>query len=331
MKEFVAVVGATGAVGRKMLEELELIESLKLPVRVFASERSAGSKLNYKKCVLEVEEFQGKKLKNAFVLMSAGGDFSKLNSPGLVENGCIIIDNSSAWRMDSEVPLVVPEVNPDAIGSNPTIIANPNCSTIQMVVTLKPLLERYGLNAVHVATYQSVSGAGQKGIEDLARQLSDENAEAQCLPRKIAHDVIPAIDRLQEDGHCFEEIKMVKETRKILGLPALKVTATTVRVPTVYGHGEAITVELASTASNLDEVKALFEDFPGMNLVRESSYESLPTPRSIGNSRKVHVARLRFPVDSTESNLVQYWNVANNLNKGAATNAVQILIMLLGK
>lgn len=327
MKKSIALVGATGAVGRTMLTELERIGPKNRDVFLFASPRSAGTKMKFHGKELEVQAFDSQKLKNCYVLMSAGGGFSKEYAPQLVEQNCIVIDNSSAWRMDPEVPLVVPEVNPEAVKHirEKGIIANPNCSTIQMVVSLAPLDKEFGLEKVTVSTYQSVSGAGQSGVDDLKNQILDENAPASKLPRRIAFDVIPAIDVLDEDGHCFEEIKMVNETRKILSQESLPVFATTVRVPTFYGHGESVMVELKKEASSIQDVRKVFNGAAGLELVAENKYEYLPTPQSTAHSSLVYVARLRFPVGEARSNLLQYWNVSNNVLKGAATNAVQIL------
>jgi aspartate-semialdehyde dehydrogenase len=330
----IAIVGATGAVGREMIRDLEESGIQDLKVRFFASARSKGTKVTFRGRTHEVEAFQVKDLADCrYILMSAGGAFSKEYSKALVIQGSTVIDNSSAWRMDETVPLIVPEVNGDLLrGERPQIIANPNCSTIQMVVALKPLADRFGLDMVQVATYQSVSGTGQKGIAELGAQLEAQmkfqEAEAKVYAQPIAFNCLPAIDVFDEAGHCGEEIKMVRETRKILGIPTLAVLSSTVRVPTFHCHGEMVNVRLAKAITRADALAA-FAEAKGIVLVDKDDHKELPTPRTVAGDRRVFVSRVRLPYGQTSSNWLQFWNVADNLKKGAATNAVQILELLV--
>lgn len=330
----VAIVGATGAVGREMIRDLEDSSISDLKVRFFASLRSKGTKVSFRDRTHDVEVFNVKDLADSrYVLMSAGGAFSKEFSRALVAQGSTVIDNSSAWRMDETVPLIVPEVNGDLLQTDrPQIIANPNCSTIQMVVALKPLADRFGLDMVQVATYQSVSGTGQKGIAELGSQLEAQmkfqEPEAKVYAQPIAFNCLPAIDVFDENGHCGEEIKMVRETRKILGIPTLPILASTVRVPTFHCHGEMVHVRLARAVSR-SEALAAFGEAKGLVLIAKDDHQELPTPRAVAGDRRVFVSRVRLPYGHMTSNWLQFWNVADNLKKGAATNAVQILELLV--
>lgn len=330
----VAIVGATGAVGREMIRDLEDSNIKDLKVRFFASPRSKGTKVTFRDRTHDVEVFNLKDLAECrYVLMSAGGSFSKEYSKALVAQGSTVIDNSSAWRMDENVLLIVPEVNGDLLqSSRPQIIANPNCSTIQMVVALKPLADRFGLDMVQVATYQSVSGTGQKGIAELGSQLEAQlkfqEPEAKVYAQPIAFNCLPAIDVFDEAGHCGEEIKMVRETRKILGIPSLTVLSSTVRVPTFHCHGEMVHVRLSKSITRKDALTA-FAEAKGLVLVDKDDHKSLPTPRVVAGDQRVFVSRVRLPYGQTSSNWLQFWNVADNLKKGAATNAVQILELMV--
>ena len=323
----VAVVGATGAVGREILRELEPVEGVN--VVPFASPRSAGTMLNFRDSTLKVLAFNLEQVVRCdYVLMSAGGAFSKEVGREIAEK-TILIDNSSAWRMESRVPLVVPEVNGDRLeGFEKGIIANPNCSTIQMVVALKPLKDAYGLRQVQVATYQSVSGAGQKGIDELGDQVAQKFKFQEQIPQKfakpIAFNVLPAIDVLDPSFHAFEEIKMINETRKILSMERLEVMATTVRVPVFNCHGEAVTVRLGEEIT-LQQAQDVFRDAEGIKFYPENDHSMFPTPLDVEGDGQVHVARVRLPYGSEKSDYVQFWNIADNLKKGAATNAVQIM------
>lgn len=329
----VAVVGATGAVGREMLAELEDCKIKDLQVGLFASPRSAGESISFRGRNHEVEVFsltamQGYKA----CLMSAGGAFSRQNAKAIAEAGVTVIDNSSAWRMTDGVPLVVPEVNASALNGWTTgIIANPNCSTIQMVVPLKALSDAFGIDQVQVSTYQSVSGTGQKGIKELSTQVEAHFKYADIRPvvysQPVAFNVLPAIDVLDDRGHCFEEEKMVRETRKIMGLPTLEILATTVRVPVFHCHCESVAVKLKTAVSRADAVKALNEQI-GLTVHEKNDHASFPTPRTVTGERGIHISRIRTPIDQDKSNWLQFWVVADNLKKGAATNAVQILELL---
>ncbi len=330
----IAIVGATGAVGREMVLDLEESSLKDIDLKLFASPRSQGTKIDFRGKSHTVEAFSLERLAGIpFVLMSAGGSFSKEHSPGLVAQGSTVIDNSSAWRMDENVPLVVPEVNRAVLKPHhPRIIANPNCSTIQMVVALKPLFDRFGLDMVQVSTYQSVSGTGQKGIAELSAQveaqLKFKDIKPQVYAQPIAFNCIPAIDVFHPSGSCNEEIKMVRETQKIMGMPSLSVMATTVRVPTFNCHGETVSARLGKAVTR-DELLAAFQAGEGLVLVPEDDYASLPTSRTVAHDRRVFVSRVRLPYGQTSSHWVQFWNIADNLKKGAATNAVQILEEIL--
>ncbi len=332
----IAIVGATGAVGQQMIKDLE--EFLNVPpenLRLFASPRSVGSKLLYRNTELTVEAYSADAFSSIdYVLMSAGSGFSKKHADEILAAGATIIDNSSAWRMDDRYPLVVPEVNGHLLKelSAATVIANPNCSTIQMVMALKPIQEKFGLKMVNVSTYQSVSGSGQKGIAALDQQvkqhykIDDQTSEIDYA--QIAFNVVPAIDTLQDDGWCFEEIKMIKETHKILGDDKIQVMATTARVPSFYCHCESVSLQLEkpSTASEIEECLSSFKD---LVVYPQHHYEKFPDPISVRGSHKTHVARVRTMYGRESSDWIQFWIVADNLKKGAATNAVQILEKLI--
>lgn len=332
----VAIVGATGAVGREMLNDLEASSIPDIELGLYASPRSAGTVLKFRDKNVEVKPFSHAALKGTpWVLMSAGGGFSKDNSPGLVEQGSTVIDNSSAFRMTEGVPLVVPEVNPEALAhKGPKIIANPNCSTIQMVVALKPLKDAFGLSMVHVCTYQSVSGTGQKGIAELGEQLQGHFRFEELAPKvyaqPIAFNLLPGIDVFDAEGHCGEELKMVRETRKIMNLPRLEVLASTVRVPTFNCHGEMVHVQLAEEITREQALEA-FAGGENIVLNREDAHAAQPTPRRATGDGRVFVSRVRLAYGAAHgrSRWLQFWNVADNLKKGAATNAVQILSKLL--
>jgi aspartate-semialdehyde dehydrogenase len=320
----VAVVGATGLVGRTMIR---VLEERSFPVRrlhAFASSRSQGSEVTFRGEPVAVETLTQESLKASgasIALFSAGGSTSREFAPGAASNGIVVIDNSSAFRMDPEVPLVVPEVNPDAIASHHGIIANPNCSTIQLVVPLKPLHDRYRVRRIVVATYQSVTGAGLRAYN----QLMDEVRGAEVRERKFKHPIafncIPQIDEFEEDGYTREEHKMVNETRKILADASIKVNATCVRVPVVGGHSESATVEFAQSITP-DEARTVLSDAPGVVLMDDPAAGIYPMPIFSQDRDEVFVGRLRE--DTTAPNSITMWIVADNVRKGAATNAVQI-------
>lgn len=325
MKQYrVAVVGATGMVGRKFLQ---VLEERKLPVSeyfLFASARSAGKQLPFMGKTYTVRELTDDAFQDLGIdiaLFSAGGETSRHFAPIVAASGAVVIDNSSCWRMDPDVPLVVPEVNPDAIPGykNKGIIANPNCSTIQAMVVLKPLADAYGLKRVVYSTYQAASGAGQKGYMDLVNGLKGE--APQKFPHPIAGNCLPHIDVFLDTGYTKEEQKMIDETRKILSLPELRVTATTVRVPVYHGHSESINVEFARPFE-LDELRAVLEKAPGLIVRDDPKHNVYPMAIEAADTDPVYVGRIRrdFSVDSG----VNLWCVADNIRKGAATNAVQI-------
>lgn len=326
MKKFnVAVVGATGMVGNKFLE---VLTERKLPVEnyyLFASKKSAGKEIDFmgkKHTVIELNDDNIEKLKGKldFALFSAGGSVSAEFAPKFVKIGAVVVDNSSQWRMDENVPLVVPEVNPEDIKKHNGIIANPNCSTIQAMVALKPLYDAYGIKRIIYSTYQAVSGAGVKGYTDLK-----EN-KAEKFPYPILNNMLPHIDVFTENGYTKEELKMVNETRKILHDKKLKVTATTVRVPVFYGHSESINVELKKSTTR-DDVMKLYASAPGIVLQDDVKNNIYPMPINAENKDEVFVGRIRMD-DSVKSG-VNIWVVADNIRKGAATNAVQILELLM--
>jgi len=325
MKQYkIAVVGATGMVGRMFLR---VLEERRLPASeyvLFASARSAGEAVEFmgrQHTVRELTEDAFKDLGVDIALFSAGGGTSKVFAPIVAASGAVVIDNSSTWRMDPEVPLVVPEVNAHAIQQykNKGIIANPNCSTIQAMVALKPLADRYGLRRVVYSTYQAVSGAGMGGYSDLENGLKGE--APQKFPHPIAGNVLPQIDVFLDNGYTKEEQKMIDETRKILGLPNLRVTATTVRVPVFHGHSESINAELESPFEIAD-IRALWEAAEGLVVQDDPERGVYPMPICAADTDPVYVGRLRR--DFSVENGINFWCVADNIRKGAATNAVQI-------
>lgn len=330
MKKFnVAVVGATGMVGGKFLE---VLTERQLPVDnyyLFASAKSAGKKIDFmgkEHTVIELtkENVTALKGKVDFALFSAGAGVSKEFAPIFAEIGAIVVDNSSQWRMYDDVPLVVPEVNPEDVKWNHGIIANPNCSTIQAVVALKPLYDKFGIKRIVYSTYQAVSGAGIAGYNDLKDGIN--GAAPKKFPRPIAFNMLPHIDVFMEDGYTKEEWKMIVETRKILHDESLRVTATTVRVPVFYGHSESINVEFCKKCEKQDVVNAL-ENFPGIVVMDDVKNNIYPTPLDAENHDEVFVGRIRM--DESVDSGANLWVVADNIRKGAATNAVQIVELLI--
>ena len=331
----IAIVGATGAVGTEMLRVLEEREFPVQELRLLASERSEGNFLEF-----SGEEIMVQKLtRDSFAgidiaLFSAGGDRSREFCPIAAAAGAVCIDNSSVWRLDPEVPLVVPEVNPGDIAgyTRKGIIANPNCSTIQLVVALKPLHDAASIKRVVVSTYQAVSGTGQKAIEELRIQtgelLNGRPADCKVYPHQIAFNCLPHIDVFLDNGYTREEMKMVNETRKIMGDDSIKVTATTVRVPVFYGHSEAVNIETEKKIS-AELARELLAAAPGVQLVDDVKNLIYPMPIDAAGQDMTLVGRIRE--DESIANGLNLWVVADNLRKGAATNAVQIAEILAEK
>ena len=323
----VAVVGATGLVGTKMLRVLEERNFPVTQLLPVASERSWGKKVNFRGkewTVMSADEAIARK--PALALFSAGGAASGELAPRFAAAGCRVVDNSSFWRMDPEVPLVVPEINPDAIGPENYIIANPNCSTIQMVLPLAPLHKAYGIKRIVVSTYQSVTGAGQRGIEQLEAERAGGSGSK--FPHPIDLNILPHIDTFLPDGYTKEEMKMVNETRKILGDSSIAVSATTVRVPVKGGHSESVNVEFLKPFQLRDAVQ-LMADMPGV-VIQDKPEENLyPMPLTAWEKDEVFVGRIRR--DPSVENGLNLWCVSDNIRKGAATNAVQIAQLLLEK
>lgn len=317
----VAIVGATGLVGSTFLKVLEERDLGITDLYLFASARSAGKKINFRGQEYTVEELTESSFDRDIdiALFSAGGDISRKFAPIAASKGVLVIDNSSAWRMEEGVPLVVPEVNPERALENRGIIANPNCSTIQCMAPLKALAEKYGLKRIIYSTYQAVSGTGQKGVEDLQNGL--KGLEPKAYPHQIINNCLPHIDSFLENGYTKEEMKMVNETRKILELPNLPVTATCVRVPVINSHSVSITAEL-NRDFDIDELKQALADYEGVVLVDDPQKNIYPLAAEATGQDKVFVGRVRR--DFSTDNSVNLWVVADNIRKGAATNAVQI-------
>ncbi|ULL17284.1 aspartate-semialdehyde dehydrogenase [Paenibacillus sp. H1-7] len=329
----VAVVGATGAVGEQIIR---LLDERNFPIqqlKLLSSARSAGTKLQFKGQEITVEEATADSFRGVDIaLFSAGGSISQELIPQAIEHGTVCIDNTSAFRMDPDTPLVVPEVNIDRINEHKGIIANPNCSTIQMVAALKPLYDRYGISRIIVSTYQAVSGAGARAIDEMLRQskeiLAGKDMEPQILPvgslpvkHQIAFNAIPQIDKFTENGFTYEEMKMINETKKILGDDSLEVTATCVRIPVVYGHSESVYVELKQDF-DIEEVKQLIADAPGIVLQDNPAEQQYPLATDAAGKLETFVGRVRRDLSNPRG--LNMWIVSDNLLKGAAWNAVQI-------
>ncbi|AXQ98528.1 aspartate-semialdehyde dehydrogenase [Pseudoalteromonas piscicida] len=328
----VAVLGATGLVGKQIIE---LLAERKFPVDTLyplASSRSAGEEIDFKGEkieVLDVEEFD---FSNAHIgLFSAGGSVSEKYAPIAAEAGCIVIDNTSHFRYDFDIPLVVPEVNKDSLADfrNRNIIANPNCSTIQMLVALKPIYDAYGIDRINVSTYQAVSGAGKEAVDELAKQTANlmnaRSMENEVFTKQIAFNVIPHIDAFQENGYTKEEMKMVWETQKILGDSSILVNPTAVRVPVFFGHAEAIHLE-TRMPYDLEHVKQLLADAPGVELIEDENDYPTPVSDASGNDT-VYVGRVRQDISHPLG--LNLWVVSDNTRKGAATNSIQIAEALI--
>jgi aspartate-semialdehyde dehydrogenase len=330
----VAVVGATGLVGTKMLQVLAERNFPVTELVPVASERSVGKEVEFKGIKYKVVSMADAILaKPAVAIFSAGGTTSLEWAPKFAEAGITVIDNSSAWRMDPAKPLVVPEINADILTANDKIIANPNCSTIQMVVALNPLHKKYVIKRVVVSTYQSVTGTGVKAVEQLqgerAKQVNGDNAGyPMAYKYQIDLNVIPQIDVFLDNGYTKEEMKMVKETCKIMRDDSIRVTATTVRIPVMGGHSEAVNVEFENDFV-LNEVKDLLATSPGIVVVDDTANQQYPMPMDAHEKDEVFVGRLRR--DESQPNTLNMWVVSDNLRKGAATNAVQIAEYLNSK
>ena len=318
----VAVLGATGLVGRKMIE---VLEERRFPVgRIIpiASEKSSGEKLQFNGEEIRVSKLDPASFAGAHIaLFSAGSNVSKEAAPMAVRSGAIVIDNSKAWRMEPNVPLIVPEVNAQAIGNHQGIIANPNCSTIQMVVAIAPLHREYKIRRLVVSTYQSVSGSGKKAVSQLEDEIRTGKSDNPSYPHQIAYNCIPHIDNFNDDGYSIEEIKMIRETQKILDDDSIRITATTVRVPVIGGHSESVNIELEKEFT-LDNIVSILENSPGVVVQNNSKENIYPMPLHAHNKDEVFVGRIRR--DETVPNGLNLWIVSDNLRKGAATNAVQI-------
>lgn len=330
MKHYnLAVVGATGMVGNKFLQ---VLEERKLPIEnyyLFASAKSAGKVVNFMgkdHTVIELKPENIVDKKIDFAIFSAGASVSKIYAPIFAEHGAIVVDNSSQWRMDPEVPLVVPEVNGDAALNNKGIIANPNCSTIQAVIALKPLYDKYGIKRIVYSTYQAVSGAGVQGYDDLRNGINGEAPKK--FPYPIFGNVIPHIDVFMPSGYTKEEEKMINETRKILNDYDLKITATTVRVPVFHGHSESINIEFKKPCT-LEGIREALENAPGVIVMDDTANLKYPMPIYAEDHDEVYIGRIRldFSVDSG----CNLWVVADNIRKGAATNTIQIVEYLINK
>ncbi|MHC0037149.1 aspartate-semialdehyde dehydrogenase [Pseudoneobacillus sp. C159] len=335
----IAVVGATGAVGQQMIRTLESRDLPITELSFLSSARSAGSKVTFKGKEYIVQEANSESFKGVDIaLFSAGGSVSKELAPEAVKHGAIVIDNTSAFRMDENVPLVVPEVNESDLNHHSGIIANPNCSTIQMVVALEPIRQKYGIKKIIVSTYQAVSGAGTVAIEELKDQtkaiISGENYEPKVLPVRadknhyqIAFNAIPQIDKFTDNGFTYEEMKMINETKKIMHLPQLQVAATCVRLPVETGHSESVYFEIESEGVSANEIKELLKDAPGIVLQDDPENQLYPMPAYSVGKNDVFVGRIRKDIDVDFG--FHMWVVSDNLLKGAAWNSVQIAESLI--
>ncbi|CAN2252200.1 aspartate-semialdehyde dehydrogenase [Bacillus subtilis] len=330
----VAVVGATGAVGQQMLKTLEDRNFEMDTLTLLSSKRSAGTKVTFKGQELTVQEASPESFEGINIaLFSAGGSVSQALAPEAVKRGAIVIDNTSAFRMDENTPLVVPEVNEADLHEHNGIIANPNCSTIQMVAALEPIRKAYGLNKVIVSTYQAVSGAGNEAVKELYSQtqaiLNQEEIEPAIMPVKgdkkhyqIAFNAIPQIDKFQDNGYTFEEMKMINETKKIMHMPDLQVAATCVRLPIQTGHSESVYIEVDRDNATVEDIKNLLKEAPGVTLQDDPSQQLYPMPADAVGKNDVFIGRIRKDLD--RANGFHLWVVSDNLLKGAAWNSVQI-------
>lgn len=325
-KYIVAVVGATGAVGNEMIAVLEEREFPVEKLRLFASERSEGKTLQFEGSEIPVETLNEDSFKGIDIaLFSAGAERSKIWAPIAARSGCVVVDNSSQWRMDPDVPLVVPEVNAHDLKWHKGIIANPNCSTIQMVVALKPIHDVAKVKRVVVTTFQAVSGTGKKAMDELLQQTTDllnfREIQKNVYPHQIAFNVLPHIDKFLENGYTKEEMKMVNETKKIMGDNSIRVTATTVRVPVFRGHSESVNIETEKKIT-ANEIRSILSKSPGIVVLDVPEKNVYPLPIDVAGKDPVYVGRIRE--DESIDNGINMWIVSDNLRKGAALNAVQI-------
>jgi aspartate-semialdehyde dehydrogenase len=324
-----ALVGATGLVGETMLKvlgEMNIHIDELIPV---ATEKNVGKSFYFNNKEYKIVDIETAiDLKPDVALFSAGKEVSIAYAPKFVKNGTYVIDNSSAWRMDAGIPLVVPEINPETIKNQPQIVANPNCSTIQLVLVLDVLKKHYGLDRVVVSTYQSVTGSGVKGINQLFGERENKTLDSRAYPYPIDLNVIPQIDDFESNGYTKEEIKIINESRKILNLPDLKITSTAVRIPTLGGHSESVNITL-SNKPDLYNIKDLLSQAKGIQLKDNPKELQYPMPIDAKDNNLVWVGRIRE--DFSKENSINLWIVSDNLRKGAATNAVQILQYLVDK
>ena len=322
----IGIVGGTGAVGQKMLEILMERDLDIKEIRLFASERSAGQIIRIDKMDknIEVELLTEEVMKDKYdyLFFVAGGEISKKYAPIAAQAGNMVIDNSSYFRMDEEIPLIIPEVNLDELKGYRGIIANPNCSTTQMVLALAPIYKKYGIKRIVVSTYQAVSGSGYEAMDELSNQLKDEDYGNSVYTRKIAGNCIPHIDVFDENGFTKEELKMVYETHKILKDDKIEINPTAVRVPVVYGHSESIYLELEEEV-NLEEIRNLLQQSPGIIVQDDIWKNEYPTPLESAGSDETYIGRIRKDLYNPKG--VSLWVVSDNLRKGAATNAIQIM------
>ena len=323
----IAVAGATGLVGRKMIEVLAELMPFDVEIILAASDKSEGKELIFRGNTLKVLSMQNLlESKSDIVLFSAGGDVSKEWAQKFADNGCYVIDNSSAWRMDDNIPLIVPEINAKLINSETKIIANPNCSTVQLVLAIKPLQHIYGIKRLVISTYQSVTGSGIKGNRQLEEERKGGEASDRVYPHQIDMNIIPQGGDFLENDYTTEEMKLVHETRKILSAPEIAITATVVRVPVTGGHSESVNIEF-DKEFDIDEAKKLIGMMPGIVLLDLPSASLYPMPNIAEGKNQVFVGRLRR--DESIDNGLNMWIVADNLRKGAATNAVQIALYIM--
>ncbi len=329
----VAVVGATGAVGREMLKVLEQRQFPASEVVPFSSARSAGTKVPFMGGELTVVELKEDSFEGFDIaLFSAGGETSEKFAPLAAKAGCVVVDNSSAWRMDPKIPLVVPEVNPEDLDWHPGIIANPNCSTIQLVVALKPIHDKATIKRLVISTYQAVSGSGQKAITELETQVSrlfnGKEIVSDVYPHQIAFNCLPQIDVFLDNDYTKEEMKMVNETKKIMGDDSIRLTCTTVRVPVFFGHSEAVNIETEEKLSAKD-CRNLLANSPGITIIDYPEKGHYPMAIDCAGEDAVFVGRIRE--DESIDNGLNIWVVADNIRKGAALNTVQIAETLIAR
>jgi aspartate-semialdehyde dehydrogenase len=325
----IAIIGATGLVGRKMIEILEERDFPYENLTLLASKKSVGTKITVKNIEYFVQELTENSFENIDIaLFSAGGETSKKFAPFAIQSNCLVIDNSSAWRMNNNVPLIIPEINSEEAFKHQGIIANPNCSTIQMLVPLKPLHDIFRIKRIVVSTYQSVTGSGKIAVDQLNKELNNEKVKNPAYPHKIAFNALPHIDNFLDTGYTKEEQKMIDETKKILNDSNVLVSPTTVRIPADGGHSESVNVEFEKSFE-IQQVYELLENFPGITIQDNPEENFYPMPICSKDKDDIFVGRIRR--DFTIENGLNMWIVSDNLRKGAATNAVQIAELFLNK